>query len=40
MLYVYGGHDIKEGALGNMWKLDLTKLDAVKNKLGKDHSDN
>lgn len=25
-LYIYGGHDIREGSLSNLWMLDLNKL--------------
>jgi len=25
-LYIYGGHDIREGSLANLWMLDLGKL--------------
>ena len=26
-LYIYGGHDIREGSLKNMWMLDFNKFD-------------
>jgi hypothetical protein len=25
-MYIFGGHDIKEGSLDNLWMLDLSKL--------------
>ena len=25
-LYIFGGHDIREGSLSNLWMLDLSKL--------------
>jgi len=26
-LYIYGGHDIREGTLDNLWMLDLSLMD-------------
>lgn len=26
-LYIYGGHDIREGSLDNLWMLDINKLE-------------
>jgi hypothetical protein len=25
-LFIYGGHDIREGSMGSLWMLDLSKL--------------
>jgi len=27
--YIHGGRDLKEGALDNMWKLDLSDIDKL-----------
>ena len=32
-LYIYGGHDIKEGTLDNMWVMDLSKLKSIQHML-------
>lgn len=25
-MYIYGGHDIKEGSLSTLWMMDLSKM--------------
>ena len=30
-MYIHGGRDIKEGAMGNMWKLSISGVEELEN---------
>eukprot|EP00347_Sterkiella_histriomuscorum_P011091 403373787 len=38
-MYIYGGHDIKEGSLGSLWMLDIGKLSEQSNSEFPEQSD-